>query len=232
MNKVDGVFCLAMSALLWGVYHWLPTSWDERKILEHNRRCNELSGEEIYRTVNSNSVNLHDVPFPKPVGTAGLPVLDLKYDRAPLSDKLLTGSDALQEVRFTFEIPIAKVTDPKCGGTFSVLAKQPGDVYKSVGSCDNRINFTQDFLGTYSIDYVHGSVDGYSIRSFDLLVVNRTTREVIAKQKQFQLLLGDMNDRDTRVLLGYGSAQGVRTCQLSLPAEFIKRAMGRRSVPS
>lgn len=228
MNKVDGVFCLVMIGLFWVAYDWIPSTWDERRISEHSRRCAESARDEIFTISPSNSVNLHPTPFPKPVGSANLPALDLKYQSGSVSDKLLSGSDALQEVRLTFETPVAVVTDPKCAGTFSVLAKQPGDAGKgSGGSCEKRTIFTEDFLGTYSVEYVYGPVDSYSIRSFDFRVVNRVTREVIAQQKQFQLLMGDMYDRNTQVLLGWGSSQGVRTCPMSDPANFIKRALGK-----
>lgn len=230
MNKVDGVFCVGMIALFWVVYHWIPTTWDERRISEHSRRCTESARDEILINVVSNSVNLHAVPFPKPIDSANLPVLDLKYQSGSVADKLLSGSDALQEVRIVFETPLAVVTDPRCAGIFSVLAKQPGDAGKGSGSCEKRTIFTEDFLGTYSVEYAYGSVDSYSIRSFDFRVVNHLTREVIAQQKQFQLLMGDMNDQNTRVLLGWGSSQGVRTCHMSDPANFIKRALGKTTI--
>lgn len=214
-------------AMSWIAYNWNAPTWDERRISEHNRRCAESARDEIFTTVPSNSVNLHADPFSRPVGSANLPALDLKYQSGSVADKLLSGSDALQEVRLTFETPVAVVTDPKCAGTFSVLAKQPGDAGKGFGSCEKRTIFTEDFLGTYSVEYVYGPVDSYSIRSFDFQVLNRVTREVIAQQKQFQLLMGDMEDRKTRVLLGWGSSQGVRTCPISDPADFIKRALGK-----
>ena len=227
-NRISLFFLVV--AVSWIAYNWNAPTWDERRISEHSRRCTESARDEIFTTVSSNSVNLHADPFPRPVGSANLPALDLKYQSGSVADKLLSGSDALQEVRLTFETPVAEVTDPKCAGIFSVLAKQPGDAGKGSGSCEKRTIFTEDFLGTYSVEYVYGPVDSYSIRSFDFRVVNRLTREVIAQQKQFQLLMGDMGDRNTRVLLGWGSSQGVRTCRMSDPANFIKRALGKTTI--
>lgn len=202
---------------------------DQARISELNRRCSESASETIAAHVSSDSVNLHDVPFPEPVGAAKLPPLDMVYSPYFLVDQLLASPSGLKEVRFTFEVPASKVTNPTCAGVFSIQAVGGGDVRNGFVPCGSRTRFAETFLGRYSIEYVVGPLDKYEIRPFEFRVVDRITRQVVASQRSFQLLMGNMSERETRVLLGWGSAQGVRSCKLSPPATFVKRALGREA---
>ena len=195
---------------------------DAEKLGSLEKRCRESAEEMIFERVNAPTLALHEVQFPPPQGVAKLPVLDQRHSPFYLVDELLSSPHAVPEVRFSFEVPAAKVTDPKCAGQFAIAARNPGDFQKQF-PCEARRALADAFRGRFSVEVEYGSVDHLDIRSVELRIVDRERGAILGLQRGHQLLLGNMDTRESRTLLGWGSAQGVKSCELTAPVTFIKR---------
>lgn len=181
-----------------------------------------VGAELVFERVDASTLALHEIQFPRPQGAARLPVLDQVYSPFYLVDELLKPPHATPEVRFSFEVPASKDTDPGCAGQFVVAARQPGDFQRQF-PCAARVALTDALRGRYVVEIEYGEVDDLDIRAVELRIVDREKRATLGHQRTHQLLLGKMDTRESSRLLGWGSAQGVGSCELTPPVTFIKR---------
>lgn len=199
---------------------------DAEKSSSLERRCREAAEEVVFESVVAPTLALHEVQFPPPQGAAKLPVLDQRYSPFYLVDDLLKSPHAVPEVRFSFEVPAAKVTDSTCAGQFAIAARKPGEFQKQF-PCAARRALTDTFRGRYVVEIEYGSVDDLDIRSVELRIVDRERGAILGRQRGHQLLLGKMDTRESTRLLGWGGAQGAKSCELTAPVTFIKRVVAR-----
>jgi hypothetical protein len=223
MQKTKPLLILgAVGAALLVVSTFHPS--DAEKLSSLERRCRETSEEVVLERVIAPTLSLHEVQFPPPQGTAKLPVLDQRYSPIYLVDELLKAPHAVPEVRFSYEVPAAKVTDSKCAGQFAISAWKPGDFQKQF-PCAGRRALTDSFRGRYVVEIEYGNVDDLDIRAVELRIVDREKVAILGRQRGHQLLLGKMDTRESTRLLGWGSAQGAKSCELMAPVTFIKRVV-------
>jgi hypothetical protein len=202
-----------------------PHPSDAEKLSSLERRCREAAVELVLERVIAPTLALHEVQFLPPQGTAKLPVLDQRYSPFYLVDELLKAPHAVPEVRYSYEVPAAIVTDSRCAGQFAIAAWKPGDFQKQF-PCAARRALTDSFRGRYVVEIEYGSVDHLDIRAVELRIVDREKVAILGRQRGHQLLLGNMDTRESRRLLGWGSAQGAKSCELTTPVTFIKRVVG------
>lgn len=199
-------------------------SSDAEKLSSLERRCREAAEEVVVERVIAPTLALHEVQFPPPQGAAKLPVLDERYSPFYLVDELLKAPHSVPEVRFSYEVPAAKVTDSKCAGKFAIAALKPGDFQKQF-PCSDRKALTDEFRGRYVVEIEYGNVDDLDIRAVELRIVDREKGTILGRQRGHQLLLGKMDTRESTRLLGWGSAQGTKSCELTAPVTFIKQVV-------
>lgn len=197
---------------------------DAEKFNSLERRCREAAEEVVVERVIASTLALHEVQFPPPQGAAKLPVLDQRYSPSYLVDELLKAPHSVPEVRFSYEVPAAKVTVSTCAGQFAILALKPGD-FKKQFPCSNRRVLTDQFRGRYVVEIEYGKVDDLDIRTVELRIVDRDKGAILGRQRGHQLLLGKMDTPKSTRLLGWGSAQGAKSCELTAPVTFIKQVV-------
>lgn len=212
----------AVGAALLVVFTTPPS--DAKKLSSLEQRCREAADEVILERVIAQSLALHEVQFPPPQGAAKLPVLDQRYSPFYLVDELLKAPYAVPEVRFSYEVPAAKVTDLACAGQFAIAARKPGEFQKQY-PCAGRRALTDASRGRYVVEMEYGKVDDLDIRTAELRIVDREKGALLGRQRGHQLLLGKMATRESTRLLGWGSAQGAKNCELTAPVTFIKRVI-------
>jgi hypothetical protein len=195
---------------------------DAEKLGSLERRCRESAEEVVLEQVNVSTLALHEIQFPLPQGAAKLPVLDQRYSPFYLVDELLKPPHAVPEIRFSFEVPTEKASDARCAGQFAIAARKPGDFQKQF-PCAARQALTDAFRGRHVVEIEYGAVDGLDIRSVEFRIVDREKGTTLGRQRGHQLLLGKMDTRESTRLLGWGSAQGVKSCEFTAPVTFIKR---------
>jgi hypothetical protein len=215
---------VAAVAVVAAAVTWHYRVTDERKFSELNSRCRLLGKEVFVANVKAEEVSLHYVQFPPPEGQAKLPVLDSRYSPYYVVEKLVSPPSAFREVRFSYEVPESVVTDNACAGSFSMVIRKPGEADKQF-PCKSRERLVETFRSRYVVEYVYGSVDRFDIRPFEFRIVDQQAKKVLAYQRSYQLMLGNMDTRYSTVLLGWGSAQGAKTCPFLEPDEFIKRVL-------
>lgn len=219
MKSELAVFCIAVTVSACG-----SNPSDSAKLIELERRCTKQAMEKVTAKVKIDRIDIHHILFETPVGAAHLPVLDRVYSPIYVAERLLTEPNPIKEILYTYEVAPSAVTDTQCAGKFSIIATKPEEVQKQF-PCAARRHSDMNSSGRYFVEYVYGSADDFDIRPFQFSVVDRETGKVLARQQSFQLLLGHMSKSETTTLLGWGSAQGAKTCNLTPPDIFIKQIM-------
>ncbi|MFC3116636.1 hypothetical protein [Cellvibrio fontiphilus] len=196
---------------------------DEQKISYFNKECLNAK-EEIFSQEFSTSLALEYYPV------SG--VIEENYYPTGLAKKLLK-SKRFEEVQLLYSSgdlsPTRAKLDYYCEGEFMIVARKEEDI--NLGLC-GMVNGKQHYwvrqskkmVSDYVVRYRYGERNEYDVRKFIFSIENYNSGEVIAMQSSYQLLLGKMS-RKNQVLLGWGSAEGARSCPLTLPEEFVLSAL-------
>ena len=153
-------------------------------------------------------------------------VIEDRYYATNLARDLLSGSPRIQSVHLVFELPRDKVVESSCAGKYVHVASVPGDVNQAVSGCGRMMRYDAAKAPRYAVRYSYAKPNIFAVREFTISVTDTVTKEVLATQRSYQLLLGGMNSRENRVWYGWGSAQGAKVCSLTPPKDFIMKAIG------
>lgn len=237
MHRLIFVTCFAI--ILCGCERTIFT--DTEKIAKFEQLCKEqaseqisensadgsaiLSGDGQVSTLSDWSVSDEFRPTNEPLGSAKLSVLDLEYSPAYLLRDLFSGYDPLREVVFLRGSTGTNPSIPEaCRIThyLSVKSKEESEA-AFLNLCDLKTITKFDENIRYYIGGAYGEIDAYEIRKFVFYVKDRKNGRILAEQRSYQLLMGGMMSQENRIRLGWGSSQGVRTCKLTPPDQFVKR---------
>ena len=194
---------------------------DTEKIAELEKLCRESASEEFTKKSADGAVILESaISSSGPIGSANLPALDLEYSPNFLLKALFSGHNPMKEVIFPKERSGTDTADTprECQSHHYVLVRNSDESDATfLGKCDPiRIIKSIDDV-RYAIIVEYGILGNSDIRPFTLRVKDRKNGRVLAEQKSYQLLMGGMKSNELRVLHGWGSSQGVRTCKLTPP---------------
>ena len=219
------VFALIIFVVLaWSFINFILYS-DDKKFASFEDACLG-SSEKIFTHVSSNTIALEYFPV------SG--VIEKDYYPIQLAKSLLNDSKGFKKVQLLFSSDNLSSTRPKnkdyCYGKFLINAAKPKDL--KLGLC-GMVNGKEyhwepqdiDNVASYIIKYRYGKVNQYDIRQFDFSIEERVTGKVIAEQNSYQLLLGNMSKKENRSWVGWGAAQGARSCKLTDPSKFVLSAV-------
>lgn|GEM_PF-3774882 len=237
MRKVVSITCVMM---LIGACQSKGFS-DEEKIAALEKLCKESASENIVEKSADGSVLLSEGAVfglsgwsvstdilkddREPVGSARLPVLDLEYSPRHLLRNLFRGNHSLGEVIFTRGPTGTNSPVPaECQTTHMLSIRSRADSEAAfLNVCDvNQLVKSIDNT-RYHIGRAYGDLDDHEIRRFVFYVRDRESGRILAEQRSYQLLMGGMKSKESRVLHGWGSSQGVMSCGLTPPDQLVKR---------
>jgi hypothetical protein len=203
------------------------TDSDTEKIAALEKLCRESASEDVIKESADGGAILGSViSSSSPIGSANLPVLDLEYSPDFLLKALFSGRNPMKEVIFSKGRSGTDTVDtPRvCQSHHYVLVRNSDESDATfLGKCDpTRIVESVNDV-RYAIIIEYGKLSNSDIRSFTLKVNDRTNGRILAEQKSYQLLMGGMKSNELRILHGWGSSQGVRTCKLTPPDQLIKK---------
>jgi hypothetical protein len=136
-----------------------------------------------------------------------------------LAEEILKRSSTITKIQLFYEMPRNKVVSASCAGMYVIEARKPAEL--KIGACGKMVPASSKTKSSIVVIYEYGDKNLADIRQFKVSVVNTQTGETLAQQRSFQLLLGNMSNPQNRVMYGWGSAQGARTCKLTKPADFL-----------
>ncbi len=161
----------------------------------------------------------------EPMGSAKLSVLDLEYSPAYLLKDLFAGYDPLREVIFQRDSTGTNPAIPEACRIAHYLSvkntEQSEAAFRNLCDLNTIVKFDEHIR--YYIGQAYGDLDEYEIRKFVFYVKDRKNGRVLAEQRSFQLLMGGMMSQENRILHGWGSSQGARSCKLTPPDQLVKR---------
>jgi hypothetical protein len=198
---------------------------DEKKFRSFSKLC-EKATEKIYKNASTNSLIIDYWPY------SG--VMEDYYYPWHLAENLLTHKK-FEFIQLIYDIP-TKSYDRQfpsiahkhvCPGHYIINARNKEELI--IGACpDNSVAVVHMIAAEnvahaeYAVHYQYGEPDTFDIRPFRFYIENSKTKEVVAEQSSYQLLLGHMRSKKNRVWLGWGSSEGAKTCeQLTKPLDFI-----------
>ena len=194
---------------------------DELKYFLFDAYCQNAT-EFIYKKEESNAVVIDYWPY------SG--VFDGEYYPLNLSRKILEAQRPYEYVQLIYDMPRDKVVNQECADRYIITARHNNEL--EMGNCGmingvlhEKTKANSVKHAPFAVRYTYGKPNIFSIRSLHFYIQNTTTNEIIAEQKTFQLLLGDMTQSSNRKWYAWGAAQGANSCRITSPAEFLTKAL-------
>lgn len=161
-------------------------------------------------------------------------VMGEEYYPTTLAKTLLSGSERFGTVQLLYDSddlsPTRVRTHDYCEGNFLIEAHNPDQV--ELGLCGivnakeyRTIRQSKKTIADYIVQYRYGKRNKYDVREFFFLIIDYSDGKIIASQKSYQLLLGNMKEKENRVWKAWGGAEGAKSCALTSPKDFITKAI-------
>ncbi|MGI0119663.1 hypothetical protein ACQ96U_22875 [Zooshikella sp. RANM57] len=203
-------------------FSWLTNRITDDERFAHFEEACRGAQEQVFAKVSSDSIALEYYPV------SG--VIERNYYPTKLAAELLSEPERFQTVQLLFNSDDLSPSRPRndlfCEGSFIISATNKDQL--KLGLCGmvggkehhwQRQSKTD--VSDVVIRYRYGPRNRFDVRKFFFVIEDYKSGEVLALQSSFQLLLGQMAEKENRVWFGWGSAEGVRNCQLSPPKDFV-----------
>ncbi|GAB5479935.1 MAG: hypothetical protein Marn2KO_34020 [Marinobacter nauticus] len=194
---------------------------DDERFAHFEEAC-RTAQEQVFSNVLSNSIALEYYPV------SG--VIEQDYYPTKLASELLSEPERFQTVQLLFNSDDLSSSRPRtnllCEGSFIISATNKDQLKLGLcgmvgGKKHYRQRQSKTNVSDVVIRYRYGPRNKYDVRKFIFLIEDYKNGELLALQSSYQLLLGQMAEKENRVWLGWGAAEGTRNCQLSPPKDFV-----------
>lgn len=214
---------ILISAIVFVAILFYQADWvsDDERFAHFEEAC-RVAHEQVFSKVNSTSIAIEYFPV------SG--VIEQDYYPTKLASDLLSEPESFQTIQLLFDSNDLSSSRPQaslfCEGSFMVSATNKDQL--KLGLC-GMVGAKEHYWQRQSkadmsdvvIRYRYGLRNKFGVRKFLFLIEDYKSGELLALQSSYQLLLGQMTEKENRVWLGWGAAEGARNCQLSPPKDFV-----------
>jgi hypothetical protein len=199
---------------------------DQLRFSEFEKICHDEATEFVTEGAADGAVTLtqdYEYSMHGP-GKADRAVYDQEYDPDSLLQTLLTEPNKLPMIRYRYHLQ-------PCKSYFYYIDATSRENSKPIYQCvQAKVWDSETDHLRYAITYEYGALSESDIRPFTFRLVDGITGRIIAEQKSFQLLLGGMASQKNKSFTGFGVAQRAKTCRLTPPDIFIKKAFDKKCI--